>query len=201
VYDKLFGSKTRAKLLSLFLVNSEKAYYVREITRMIDEQINSVRRELSNLKSLDIVLSHERKGKLYYRANKKSDLYPELKKIFSKVSKDKVQEEETNLIKSVRNLGNVSYAALMGYFTKDNSSAVDIFVVGKVDKRKMKTFVSKLEKEAGKELNYSLMTLDEYEHRKMIFDRFITEVLASPKEVIIDYIEDDGKQKKAPKEV
>lgn len=201
MYDKLFGSKTRAKLLSLFLVNSEKAYYVREITRMIDEQINSVRRELSNLKSLDIVLSHERKGKLYYRANKKSDLYPELKKIFSKVSKDKVQEEETNLIKSVRNLGNVSYAALMGYFTKDNSSAVDIFVVGKVDKRKMKTFVSKLEKEAGKELNYSLMTLDEYEHRKMIFDRFITEVLASPKEVIIDYIEDDGKQKKAPKEV
>ena len=47
--DSLFGSKTRVKLLHLFLNNPGKAFYVREITRLVDEQINSVRRELANI--------------------------------------------------------------------------------------------------------------------------------------------------------
>ena len=44
--EKLFGSKTRTKLLSLFFGNPERSFYVREMTRVIEEQINSVRREL-----------------------------------------------------------------------------------------------------------------------------------------------------------
>ena len=40
--EKLFGSKTRTKLLGLFFENPDKSYYVREITRVIGEQINSV---------------------------------------------------------------------------------------------------------------------------------------------------------------
>ena len=53
--EKLFGSKTRAKLLALFFENPDKSYYVREITRVIEEQINSVRRELTNLNALGLV--------------------------------------------------------------------------------------------------------------------------------------------------
>lgn len=51
--EKLFGSKTRAKLLRLFFSDMNKSYYVREITRLIEEQINSVRRELINLEGRD----------------------------------------------------------------------------------------------------------------------------------------------------
>lgn len=195
MYDKLFGSKTRAKLLSLFLNNADNSYYVREITRTINEQINSVRRELANLKSLDIVVSQGKKGKLYYKANKKSDLYPELKKIFAKSEKEETKKTEKDMAKTVKNLGDVSYAALMGYFVKDNSSPIDFFIVGKVNRRRLKTFVAQLEKEAKKELNYSLMSLDEFENRKMMFDRFMTEIMASPKDVIIDYMDDKGNTK------
>jgi DNA-binding transcriptional regulator YhcF (GntR family) len=192
VYEKLFGSKTRAKLLSLFLNNSDKSYYVREITRTINEQINSVRRELANLKSLDIVVSQGKKGKLYYKANKKSDLYPELKKIFAKSKKEAVKTKEADLTKRVKGLGDVSYAAMMGYFVKDNSSPIDFFIVGKVNRRRLKTFISQLEKEAKRELNYSLMSIDEFENRKLMFDRFMTEIMASPKDVIVDYIDEKG---------
>lgn len=195
MYDKLFGSKTRAKLLSLFLNNSDKSYYVREITRTINEQINSVRRELANLKSLDIVVSQGKKGKLYYKANKKSDLYPELKKIFAKSEKEVAKKTEKDMIQTVKNLGDVSYAALMGHFVKDNSSPIDFFIVGKVNRRRLKTFIAQLEKEAKKELNYSLMSLDEFENRKMMFDRFMTEIMASPKDVIVDYIDEKGDAK------
>ena len=63
--DKLFGSKTRAKLLGLFFDNPEKSYYVREITRVIEEQINSVRRELNNLSALGLVKTENYENKVY----------------------------------------------------------------------------------------------------------------------------------------
>ena len=55
--EQLFGSKTRVKLLQLFYSNPNRSFYVREITRKIDEQINSVRRELSNLLNIGIITS------------------------------------------------------------------------------------------------------------------------------------------------
>ena len=63
--EKLFGSKTRAKLLSLFFSNQNKSYYVREISRVIEEQINSVRRELTNLSSLGLVKIENYENKVY----------------------------------------------------------------------------------------------------------------------------------------
>jgi hypothetical protein len=187
MYEKLFGSKTRAKLLTLFFTNTDKAFYVREITRKIDEQINSVRRELANLKSLDLVVCQQKRGKLYYSVNRKSEIHGDLKKLFNKITKEKPAEED--MTKSIKKLGDVSYAALLGHFVKDSTSALDLFIVGKVDRKKLKTFVSRLEVEAKRELNFSTMTVDEYENRKLIFDRFLTEVLASPKQVIVDYLE------------
>lgn len=195
MYSKLFGSKTRAKLLSLFMNNSDKSYYVREITRTINEQINSVRRELANLKALDLITSQGKKGKLYYSVNKKSDIYPELKKIFTKGPKETAAKTEKDLTRTIKNLGDVQYAALMGYFVKDNSSPIDFFIVGKVNRRRLKTFIAQLEKEAKRELNYSLMSLDEFESRKSMFDRFMTEIIASQKDVLIDYIDERGEAK------
>ena len=67
--DALFGSKTRVKLLHLFLNNPGKSFYVREITRLIDEQINSVRRELANMLNVVIITCKEADNKLYYEVN------------------------------------------------------------------------------------------------------------------------------------
>ena len=62
--DGLFGSKTRVKLLHLFFNNPGRAFYGREITRIIDEQINSVRRELANLLNVGVIKSSTADNKL-----------------------------------------------------------------------------------------------------------------------------------------
>src|SRR5882724_3812273 len=80
--EQLFGSKTRVKLLQLFYSNPNRAFYVREITRKIDEQINSVRRELSNLLSVGIILSDNTNNRLYYEVNQKFEFYEPLQQIF-----------------------------------------------------------------------------------------------------------------------
>src|ERR1700690_607844 len=84
--EQLFGSKTRVKLLQLFYANPNRSFYVREITRKIDEQINSVRRELANLLSIGIVTSDANNNRLYYEVNQKYEHYKPLATIFGGAS-------------------------------------------------------------------------------------------------------------------
>src|SRR5206468_11122007 len=80
--EQLFGSKTRVKLLQLFYSNPNRSFYVREITRKIDEQINSVRRELANLLSIGIIKSDTNNNRLYYEVNQEYEFYQPLQEIF-----------------------------------------------------------------------------------------------------------------------
>src|ERR1700757_56447 len=94
--DALFGSKTRVKLLHLFLNNPGKAFYVREITRLIDEQINSVRRELSNMLTVGIITSDTADNKLFYEVNQRYEHYVPLRAIFGdqQAPTPKVQQQK-----------------------------------------------------------------------------------------------------------
>src|SRR6476469_3467620 len=80
--EQLFGSKTRVKLLQLFYSNPNRSFYVREITRKIDEQINSVRRELANLLSIGIIKSDTTNNRLYYEVNQDYEYFAPLAAIF-----------------------------------------------------------------------------------------------------------------------
>lgn len=53
--EQLFGSRTRIKLLKIFLAQPHQHFFVRELTRVIGERINSVRREISNLERLGVI--------------------------------------------------------------------------------------------------------------------------------------------------
>lgn len=172
--------------MALLLNNPSRAYYVREITRKVGEQINSVRRELANLKSIGLVKSRARKGKIFFQANTKSDIYPDLKKVFGKVAKETVYEKK--IADKLKTAGVVQYASLHGYFVDDASSQVDLFVVGLVDKVKMRPVIKELSKEVGHEINYTIMTPEEYQDRRDLFDRFLTEVISSSKIVVVDYL-------------
>ena len=96
--EKLFGSKTRAKLLRLFFENPEKSFYVREMTRVIDEQINSVRRELLNLEGIGIIKNETFDNKIYYSANTK---HPSLAH-FPTFSRKKLPRLKTKLFQNLR---------------------------------------------------------------------------------------------------
>jgi hypothetical protein len=94
VIEQLFGSKTRVKLLQLFFENPNRSFYVREITRKIDEQINSVRRELANLLSIGIITSDANNNRLYYEVNQKFEHYKPLAMIFGSLTAADTPVEE-----------------------------------------------------------------------------------------------------------
>ena len=183
--EQLFGSKTRVKLLQLFYNNPNSSFYVREITRKIDEQINSVRRELANLLSIGIISSETTNNKLYYEVNQNYEFYKQLHAIFG-ASAVKADEDEPD--DSFKNLGRVDVAIMTGKFTLDDRSGADLLLVGDINQTQLAKYVSDLEKKEGKEIRYVVMPTEEFEYRRRLNDRFLTQVLESKKQVLVDKI-------------
>jgi predicted transcriptional regulator len=189
--EQLFGSKTRVKLLQLFYSNPNRSFYVREITRKIDEQINSVRRELSNLLSIGIITSDNTNNKLYYEVNQKYEYYRPLQEIFgggvkkasARVTVDQDLTETDNDLKSV---GHIDLAVYTGQFTRDESSGIDFLIVGDVNPSALQKYVDELESKEGKSIRYTVMELPDFRYRQQIRDRFIQGVIQSKKQILVD---------------
>lgn len=185
--EQLLGSKTRVKLLQLFLSNPNRSFYVREITRKIDEQINSVRRELSNLLNIGIIVSDTTNNRLYYEANQKYEFYEPLRQIFGKGPKaDVAKATATAEQEELKSLGNVELMLYTGQFTRDERAGVDVLIVGNTNANAVQKFVAELEKQEGKELRYTVMTLSDFQYRQQVRDKFLGSVLDAKSQVVVD---------------
>lgn len=192
--DALFGSKTRVKLLHLFLNNPGKAFYVREITRKIDEQINSVRRELSNMMNVGIIKSDSADNKLYYEVNQRYEFYVPLRAIFADDAEagnlaagaTTGTQATAELIAKVQAVGHVRLAVIAGLFVPGSVSSIDLLLVGELSPAKVKSLVAELEKAEGRELNYTTLAYDEFYYRLSVRDRFITDILSGKHTVLVD---------------
>ena len=161
--EKLFTSKTRAKLLTFLLTQPKKEFYLRELQREVGENVTSVRRELENLKELGLV--NERKGGIqkFYSLNKNHPIYEELRRIIhktegvGKVLKDRLGK-----------LAGIEYGVIYGSFAKGTEiegSDVDLMVIGSVDEKKLLEQIRKAEGEIGREVNYILWSEREFKRK------------------------------------
>lgn len=187
--DALFGSKTRVKLLGLFMNNPTRSFYVREITRNIGEQINSVRRELANLVKIGIVTDKSVDNRLYYQADTNFKYYHALHEMFADseevVSGAKVSIDDwATKLRGVNGVAQVIFAGAMVY---GSTSPIDIIVAGtRMDETKLRNLIKTLERDAGTSLNYTIMTSDDLHYRLSIRDRFVLDVLESKHTIVLD---------------
>lgn len=196
--EQLFGSKTRVKLLRLFYSHPNRSFYVREITRKIDEQINSVRRELSNLLSIGIISSDNTNNRLYYEVNQSYEFFKPLSMIFGAVESVTTDSDEEVIIPAttaktadpeiaeLSALGNVEVVLYTGQFTRDESSGIDMLIIGDVNQTKLQKYMQGLEEKEKKAIRFVVMSPTEFNYRQQVKDRFITTVLAAKKQVLID---------------
>ena len=189
--EKLFGSKTRTKLLSLFFGTPERSYYVREMTRVIDEQINSVRRELLNLESIGIIKNETYDNKIYYSANNKHPYARALVMLFSSRTDVAV---ETAVVKP--NAWEEYVRPVKNYLTclivtnrLPGQEGVDLLIVGDDRTKKLTHWAEVVEKKEGKPLNYVIMSRDDFQYRLNVKDRFVSEVLEMS---ILEKIDPEG---------
>jgi predicted transcriptional regulator len=195
------GSRTRVKLLSLFLRNSDEPVFVRELTRRVDTQINAVRREIANLVRLGLLIEvtvvdpplpggRKQPGlkKKYYQLDKQ---FPLLEEISSLILKAEVLLDG-KLDQQILQLGDVKYLALLGKFVGEPSVPIDLLVVGQISSDGLKEVLAAVEKAHGIEINFSLLTPEEFKYRQEIGDRFLHSIIEGRRKVIVDRLHERG---------
>ena len=185
--DSLFGSKTRVKLLYLFLNNLEKSFYVREITRMIDEQINSVRRELANMVSVGIVKQDAIDNKLYYSVNEDYPYVKPLMVIFSDKNNDDKKPASASWEDSIKRIRGLKIAITAGKLDIGSIASIDLLLVGdNMSAVAIKNLIKRIEKAKKSEINYAIMTYDDFYYRMSVKDRFIMDMIRNKHSVLVD---------------
>ncbi len=180
---KIIVSESRIKLLQELYYQPNDMFYIRQLTRMTGEKLNSVRRELKNLDQAGILESEWRANKRFYWVNPNHVFYQEL---LGMVMKTKGLGKD--LINNEKKLGQIKYAIFSGKFGRDidpEGEEIEVLIVGQVVLPELGVLVRKEEEHRGREINYTVMEVDEFNYRKKNRDPFLTEILLQSRIMII----------------
>jgi predicted transcriptional regulator with HTH domain len=172
--EKLFTSGIRADIMSLLFNSPEEKFYVREIARLVRKNPSGVKKELDKLEKIGLVTSEKEGNLKYFKVNKSSSLFPELKGLIAK------SLGLPGALKSVLKASEVKTAFIYGPYTEDsNAPAIDLFVVS--DSNHLKKNLEDIEKRFGREINYTVMREAEYKVKKKAGDRQLKKLLNTKK--------------------
>lgn len=176
ILKALFSSTTRIKLLSTFLLHPEQEYFIRELTRLLDEQINSIRRELENMKRIGLVKSRTRNRKKYFRMDLEFALYTDLRNMFGKAV-----QGETAVISELKRLPGLQFLVLAGSFVGE-SDPVDLLIVGEVKRDAVEKLLA--HDPSLRSVKYSIFSVPDFLYRLNLKDKFIRETVDSPTHIV-----------------
>lgn len=184
--EKIFGSRTRVKVITLFTTGVKRPYYVREIARNVNERLNAVRRELEILRKIGMLSTRDEKRRKYYILNENFALVEELSSIMQKAGPG----VEDGLFKHLERLGNLRYVCVSGYFTGAQESPTDILLIGNTDESRLTAYIAKIEEKLDREITYTPMTENEYRYRMNFNDMFLRSIFSNPHKELINKLEE-----------
>ena len=177
-------SKVRVKILELFFSNVTEMYHVRGIVREVKEEINAVRRELVRLENAGIINKEARGNRIYYWVRSDYPMHDDLLSIISKI-----KGLGASIIASKNTIGKLTFVMFSGRFArfkeKKREDEVDILVVGEINLSEMATLIRVEESKRGQEINYTVMSREEFDFRKKRRDPFLLGVLAGSRVMIV----------------
>ncbi|MBU1177408.1 MAG: hypothetical protein ABIG88_01610 [Patescibacteria group bacterium] len=183
ILEQLFDSLVKVRLLKLFLRNPDDAFGLSEIAKRIKSDLSACRRQINKLESINLINSKIKNKKKKYSINHDFDFYNELKTLVLKSSPASKQK----ILKRLKDLGRINLAILSGIFVNTENARVDLLIVGdNIKQKKLSIFFKDLEAEIGKEIDYVVLSTQDFKYRYDMFDRFIRDVLEKPHEKLIN---------------
>jgi predicted nucleotidyltransferase len=186
--ERLFTSRVRVRLLTLFITHPSESFYIRQITRITGETYNNIRQELQNLAALGFIQEEWQANALYYKVNTEHFLFPEIKILILKTEAvgDRLRE-------ALSTLGNIQVAFLYGSTAKGTdfpSSDIDLMVIGEVNLDVLDKMINTIEEEIGRTVNYTLFSAKEWQNRVKQRNSFVKDVLIHKKIFLLGDIND-----------
>jgi hypothetical protein len=185
IFEILFGSKARARLLRFFLLNAEKEFLAEEVVEKTLLKKSEVAKEMLQLKKIGFLTEKARKGKKAAVANPQFPFYSELKTLFSQPN----VTAHSKAFQKLNAVGEVRLVLISGLFLNYAKSKADlILVVNHPNRAKLKSAMGYLEAEVGREIRFVLMNNEELQYRLNMMDRFLIEFLESPHQAVVNKV-------------
>jgi hypothetical protein len=176
---KLFGSNCRTKILEKFFIehatgNGKTGFFIRELCRDLNEQINSVRRELINLETIGLLKSREQDKKKFYILDKNCVIFQELLDIFMKTY-DPIGPIE-DFFKGKKSVGLITVSGrIRDLLSEPSNQIVDIFIIGDVDRIEFNNFLERVF--FGRKIKYAIMSEADFIDRLEFNDKLVLSIL------------------------
>ncbi len=200
ILQTLFESPAKIRLLRLFMQNPDREFTIPQIEQVIQIRRASFSRDLHKLMKAGLV--KERTGTIrpekkdisrknssrgrktaFYFVNLEFPVLSELHQLIIKSS----TASRKKLLASIKRIGKIKLAIITGIFLNDETSRLDLMIVGDdIKKRSLERFLTLTESELGKTLRYSVMDTDEFRYRMNMYDRFLRDVLEHSHEKLIN---------------
>jgi len=180
--ESLFRSRAQILILKLLFLNSSGEFHANDIARKTGLAPSTVAKEMPIIQNIGLTLRRTQGNLVFYKINKQSVIFNELKRIFLKfemldeiISRDLPKEE-------------IKYAIIYGSFAKGTespSSDIDLLVIGNVNENALLRSISKTERTLGREVNYLLWTEEEFLDRVKKEIPLIKEIIKTPVMILV----------------
>jgi DNA-binding transcriptional ArsR family regulator len=179
----IIPSKARRKIMELFFHNINESHYLRKIVRDVDEEVNAVKRELDILSEAKVLHKEKRLNKIFYTLNRNYIYFDEFLRIYAKT-----MPIAAKIYKNIPKIGKAKFIAMSTKFIKKISIKEDeiyLLFVGTIVVPEIVQIIAEVEKDFGREINYTVMTEEEFNFRKKNNDPFIWRFLKQPKILLV----------------
>ncbi len=145
--------------MSGYFLTLKSRSYLRELAKEFKVSTNSVREELNQLTKTRFLTSKKDGRQVYYMANRKHPLFPELRSMVNKVmGLDQVIDGIVN------RLGDLELAFLIDdYAEGKDTGIVDLLLVGNINEYHLNDLSRKTERYIKRKIRSLVLTRDEYE--------------------------------------
>ncbi len=172
----LFRSEMQVRLLALLLLQPERSWTLQELAQTLDAAASSVHRELGRGEAAGIIRRDATARPHRFRAAIDDSLHEPLATLLRRSVG--VEEQLRGALERPDVLVAVIYGSWAGETRRPNSD-IDVLVVGDADLRELRRRVRMIGKTAGRTIDLTVVTADEFQ--QLLADRssFIRRVLDS----------------------
>jgi len=187
--ELLLGGEGRARLIKFFVLNPTAKASPQELKERLQVDQRRIKGELEALLKAGIIKKRKAMNKFLFFLDRENLFYPELKKIVAKCT---IFPQLKSLDK-IPKTGHVKFILVTGIFANNLKTRADLLIVGDaINRNRLNDVVKEVEAEIGRELRFTTFSLEEYEYRLNMFDKFIREFFDGPHKIIYNRLGDKG---------
>jgi predicted nucleotidyltransferase len=167
-------SKARQRLLAYYFTNPTARHHLRDLADRLSIDPSNLSKELGRLERDGLFRSEVSGRQKYFQLNRDYPLFSEVRNIVTKTI-----GAVPLITQSLKKIGDIEQAHLYGSFARnqqDAASDMDLLLIGSPREKVLAEAVRKLEKQLGREINYTVLTRHEFEARRERKDAFLENV-------------------------